>query len=208
VFGTASRATGLQQISAGGGEVMVLTTPDRERGEIDHVWPESLPGGRAVLFTILHVGGLDAAEVAVLDLSTGAHKILLKGGSHAQYAPTGHVVYTVGATLRAIAFDLRRFETRGTALPVLPQLATTNQGAGNYAFATDGTLVYVDGSVVYNPSRALVWVDRQGLEQPVGAPPRAYDDISISPDGAQTLAQINEEVGGGGGGCTTSLAAL
>jgi Tol biopolymer transport system component len=82
---------------------------------------------------------------------------------------------------------------------VLPQLATTNQGAGNYAFATDGTLAYVDGSVVYNPSRALVWVDRQGLEQPVGAPPRAYDDISISPDGAQILAQINEEVGGGGG---------
>lgn len=47
--------------------------------------------------------------------------------------------------------------------------------------------MYVDGSVVYNPSRALVWVDRQGLEQPVGAPPRAYDDIS------------DEEVGGGGG---------
>ncbi len=30
----------------------VLTKPDRERGEGDHLWPEFLPGGDAVLFTI------------------------------------------------------------------------------------------------------------------------------------------------------------
>ena len=70
---------------AGGG---VLTRPDHVRGEADHVWPEILPGGRAVLFTITtQTGGRrDAAQVAVLDLRTRVtQKILVGGGSHAHY---------------------------------------------------------------------------------------------------------------------------
>ncbi|HEV8316878.1 MAG TPA: hypothetical protein VGQ10_05690 [Vicinamibacterales bacterium] len=47
----------------------VLTRPDRAHGEADRVWPEMLPAGRAVLFTITTTaGGLDAAQVAVLEL--------------------------------------------------------------------------------------------------------------------------------------------
>ena len=37
----------------GGGEPTVLTKPDPERGETDHLWPELLPGGKAVLYTTL-----------------------------------------------------------------------------------------------------------------------------------------------------------
>ena len=58
-------------VSANGGDVTVLTKPVQARGELDHRWPEMLPGGRAVLFTITAAtGGLDAAQVAVLDLET------------------------------------------------------------------------------------------------------------------------------------------
>ena len=67
----------------------VLTRPDRAQGEADHFWPEMLPGGRAVLFTITALtGGLDAAQVAVLDLQTGTRRILVRGGSHAHYVPS------------------------------------------------------------------------------------------------------------------------
>ena len=58
-------------MSAAGGDVAVLTRPAQARGELDHLWPEMLPGGRAVLFTITATGGPDAAQVAVLDLATG-----------------------------------------------------------------------------------------------------------------------------------------
>ena len=72
----------------------MLTRPDRAQGEADHLWPEWLPGGRAVLFTITALtGGLDAAQVAVLDLQTGTRKMLVRGGSHAHYVPSGHLVY-------------------------------------------------------------------------------------------------------------------
>ena len=74
-----------------------------------------LPGGRAVLFTITATtGGLDAAQVAVLDLTTNALTILVPGGSHAHYVSSGHLVYVAGGTLRAVPFDLDGLKTHGT----------------------------------------------------------------------------------------------
>ena len=73
--------TGLSRGPAGGGEPEVLTTPDAERGETGHFWPEVLPGGEAVLFTVDHGAGAENMELAVLDLATMEPKILLAGGS-------------------------------------------------------------------------------------------------------------------------------
>ena len=73
IFATMNPDTGLQRVSANGGAIDVLTRPDREHGEADHFWPELLPGGHAVLFTITsRTGGVDASQVVVRDLTTGA----------------------------------------------------------------------------------------------------------------------------------------
>jgi Tol biopolymer transport system component len=43
--------------------------------------------------------------------------------------------------------------------------------------------------------RTLVWVDRQGREEPLGVPPRAYGDPRLSPDGTQVaVGAIEQEV--------------
>ena len=115
IFATTDRgATGLQRVSAEGGDVTPLTWPDKARGELDHSWPEMLPGGRAVLFTITATltGGLDAAQVAMLDLVTKKTTMLIPGGSHAHYVKSGHLVYTARGTLVAAAFDPARPEGR------------------------------------------------------------------------------------------------
>ena len=208
IFATSNSATGLQRVPAAGGTPEVLTRPDHAQGEADHLWPEILPGGRAVLFTITsQAGGLDAAQLAVRDLRTGILKVLLRGGSHGRYVASGvgspkradreggYLVYVASGTLRAIPFDPTRLETPGTAVPVLPRLATTSDGAGDFAVAADGTLVYVDapGSLAAN-ARTLVWVDRTGKEEPVGAPPRAYQHPRLSPDGTRVaLASTDQE---------------
>jgi len=78
VFATNDPTTGLLRVSAGGGTPEVLTRPNPQKGEADHFWPEVLPGGKAVLFTIMTVAGspaatargLETAEIAVLDLRT------------------------------------------------------------------------------------------------------------------------------------------
>ena len=130
IFATNAPATGLQRVAAAGGEPTVLTKPDRERGEADHLWPEFLPGGEAVLFTITPVtGGIETAQVAVLDLRTGTSKVLIRGGSHAHYVPSGHLVYGVAGTLRAVAFDLGRLEVVGTDASVLEGVVTTAPGS-------------------------------------------------------------------------------
>ncbi len=58
----------------------------------------------------------------MLDLDTGAQTIVLRGGSHAHYVPTGHLVFTAGGALRAVPFNLSRREIQGTPVSVLPGL--------------------------------------------------------------------------------------
>jgi serine/threonine-protein kinase len=152
-----------------------------------------LPGGRAVLFTITALtGGLDAAQVAVLDLRTGMRTVLVRGGSHAHYMPSGHLVYAAAGTLRAVAFDLARLETRGTAVPVVPAVVVTSTGSVDAVVAGDGTLAYVSGGVA-GTSRRLVWVDRQGRETPIPAPPRYYVYPRLSPDGTRVAVSAGDQ---------------
>ena len=186
--------TGLQRVGAAGGPTTVLTRPDRAQGEADHLWPELLPGGRAVLFTITALtGGLDAAQVAVLDLQTGTRTVLVRGGSHAHYVSSGHLVYAAAGTLRAVPFDLASLKTRGTPVPVIPEVVTTPFGAVDAVVAGDGTLAYVSGSGVIGAQRTLVWVDRQGRETPIPAPPRAYLYPRLSPDGTRVAVYATDQ---------------
>jgi serine/threonine-protein kinase len=193
VFATTANQSGLERVPAAGGDSVVLTEPDRERGEADHMWPEALPGGRSVLFTIT-AGSLDAAQIAVLDVQTREQKVLVRGGTHAQYAPSGHIVYTTGGTLRAAAFDVGRLELQSVPVTVLPRLVTTTAGAGDFAIGDDGTLVYIDTQdTEIAGTRSLVWVDRQGVEEAIGAPARAYVYPRLSPDGTRIAVYLEEQ---------------
>src|SRR5262245_64853905 len=72
------------------------------------------PVAGSVLFTITAVtGGLDAAQVAVLDVTTGVRTIVVRGGTNARYVPTGHLVYVGAGALRAVGFGLVRLEYTG-----------------------------------------------------------------------------------------------
>ena len=194
VFATVARATGLQRVSSAGGEPTVLTTPNRDRGEDDHLWPQFLPGSQAVLFTITPTtGGIDASQVVVLDLRTNTQKILVRGGIQPQYVPSGHLVFAVAGTLRAVAFDLKRLEIVGTPTPVLAEVATWPVGTARFDIARDGTLVYVSGAGVVT-ARTLVWVDRKNQEEPVkAAPARAYWYPRLSPDGTRVALDIRDQ---------------
>jgi hypothetical protein len=95
-----------------------------------NLWPELLPARRAVLFTIRRIQGMETAEVVVLDLATGTRRVLVRGGSHARYTPSGHLVYAAAGSLRAVAFDLATLETRGTPVPVIPDVLVAHPCVG------------------------------------------------------------------------------
>ena len=95
VFASTDPTSGLWRVPAVGGEPEPLTTPDPEQGAADHWWPEILPGGEAVLFTMLRQVSttlVEDAQMAVLSLATGEVKVI-GPGSNPRYYPTGHVVY-------------------------------------------------------------------------------------------------------------------
>jgi serine/threonine protein kinase/Tol biopolymer transport system component len=178
VFAT-STTRGLRRISAAGGEVETLTTPDRSRGEFRHGWPEFLPDGRNLLFTV-DAGGI--LNIVLLDVATGTQTVLIRGGSRARYVPTGHLVYEIDDTLRAVAFDLERRSVVGTPVPVL----APDGGAYEFDVAADGTLVYLTGRAS-SVASTLVWVDRRGEEKPLGVPDGRHMHPRIAPDGARVV---------------------
>jgi serine/threonine-protein kinase len=192
----ASTGSGLQRVNADrGGAPMALQRRDRERGETGCWWPERLPDNQMLLCTVTTVaGGLDSASIAVFNLADGRLTILLRGGSHAHYVASGHLVFGAGGTIRAIGFDPRKLITLGAARPVVPQVRITRSGAVDAGLAADGTLAYVSGGSETGAGsgspRTLVWVDRQGHEAPLGAPPRAYVFPRISPDGSRVALVV------------------
>jgi Tol biopolymer transport system component len=215
VFGTASPLTGLVRVPAGGGEATVLTTRNLQDGESDHGLPSMLPGGRAVLFTISRGSrsALEGRDVAVLDLATGQRKILIRGGSDASYTDAivtpddrdglgssgsnqrGYLVYAAQGTLRAVRFDLTRLEVIGDAIPVVDHVTVSDTGTAGFAIARNGTLMFAPGDVSQIPRRQLVWVDRNGVEDLIDVPARAYVIPRLSPDGSKVALDIRDQEG-------------
>ena len=109
-------------MSEGGGDERELTKPDAGKAELGHWWPQVLPDGNHVLFTAYRVP-MESATIEVLTISTGERKVLLTGGVNGFYVPTGHLLFAVGETIRAVPFDLGRLEVRGVPVSVVEDVA-------------------------------------------------------------------------------------
>ena len=116
-------------------------------------------------------------------MSCSEPQLLNLGGSHPRYVPTGHVVYSVNNTLRAVRFDPGRLEVTSDPIQVVDEVTTKASGAANFTVAQNQSLVYIRGEQLAPGAVSLVWVDRDGNEEPLAAQPGAYDGLRISPDG-------------------------
>jgi serine/threonine-protein kinase len=191
VYATTDPATGLIRVSAAGGDPVVLTRP--QAGE-DHILPQILPGGRGVLFTAWSNGRSVAnAQVAVLDQASGMVRTLVSGASHARYVASGHLVYAVNGTLRAVAFDLATLSVHGNPVPVADRVITKLTGPADFDVSSTGVLAYMSGDVSGGLERSLVWVDRQGREEVLPLPKRSYTYPRISPDGGRIALDIRDQ---------------
>jgi len=181
----------LVQVSDAGGASQPLTR--FEKKDVSHRWPEFLPGGKAVLFAASpNNTNWTNAQVVVQSLGTGERRNLIQGGMQPRYAPSGHLVYAQGGSLMAVPFDPQRLVVTGTAVPVVEGvLQSLSTGAAQYSLSAKGSLVYVSGGV-QSAQRRLVWVNRNGAEQPLAAPAHAYRGPRLSPDGRRVAVAIEE----------------
>ena len=195
VFATQDTASGLLRVGASGGTPTTLTTPDAAKGERDHLHLSLLPKGRGVLFTIVYSDATVSPRVAVLDLTTGQQKTLIRGGTQPEYLPTGHLVYAVGDTLSAVRFNLAQLDVIGdpvTLVDGVTSLALGPTAAADYAISERGTLVYIPAEDT-DPPKSLIWVDRAGRETPISAPPSMYQAPRLSPDGMHIAVAIGDQ---------------
>jgi eukaryotic-like serine/threonine-protein kinase len=178
--------TTLLQVSDRGGAPLPVT--HLEKGELGHFFPQFLPDSKTVVF---EVAGTAGATIAVQQIGTSERRHLIEGqdGRVPQYASSGHLIYSQAGNLMAASFDLQRLEVKGASVPVVQGVLEGTQ----YSISSTGTLAYVPGSVAGAEAK-LVWVSRNGAEQPLAAPAHDYNAPRISPDGHRLAVDSGNQV--------------
>jgi Tol biopolymer transport system component len=184
-------------LSAAGGKPAPLT--DSTHGDVQQRWPQMLPGGQAVLFTVRTLNqSYDDASIDVLTIPDGRRKTIQRGGTFGRYVAgtngDGYLVYVSRGTMFAVPFDMSRLEVRGEPSPVLDDMAYSSlDGSAQFDVSRLGTMVF--------RSRAgaglvtLQWLDATGKTQPLPTKPGVYTQPRLSPDGKLLALSIAE--GGG-----------
>ena len=133
---------------------------------------------------------IERATIEVLSISSGERKVLLTGGVYGFYVPTGHLLFAVGETIRAVPFDLERLEVSGVPVPVVDDVAMNlTDGAAAFDVSETGTLAYLPIDSYITDSE-VVMVDRKGNET-LALPRRdRYGNPRLSPDGARVSVDI------------------
>ena len=183
--------TTLLRVPAAGGKPEPLSTLNE--GEIAHRWPQVLPDAHALLFTAFGTqGGINASNIVVQRLPSGPSKIVLRGAHYARYVRSGHLLYSQGATLFAVRFDINRLEVSGPSVALIQGVMGFDVSGASFFDVTDtGTLVYVPGALIRSDV-PMLWMHRDGTTVAMRAVPRDWRDPQFSPDGTRLAFYVDD----------------
>jgi serine/threonine-protein kinase len=172
-----------------------FTVLDSVHGEVDHTWPDVLPNGKGVVFTDTFVGKSAGPPksrfaIAVAEIPSGKHRVILNDAMYARYAPSGHLLYvTPNRTLMMVAFDQNSMKITGEPSALLEGMRLGPYGSADLVIADAGTLVYATSSGLQK--QELVWVTRDGKAQSIDPDWQAeFGWPSLSPDGSRVAVAI------------------
>ena len=181
-----------------GAATTAFTTLDTAGGEVDHTWPEVLPNGKGVIFTVIFNAAKTAQRgsefsIAVAETPSGKHRILFDGAIHALYSASGHLLYvTTKKVLMAVPFDQKAMKITGEPIALVEGIHSGSYGSADLAISRNGTLIYGTGAA----DRELMWVTRDGKMQHVDPDWRApFQDPAISPDGKRVAVSLTDAEG-------------
>jgi Tol biopolymer transport system component len=171
----AIRDVGIFQVPASGGAATQVTILDREHGEVNHVLPQVLPGGRFLYSVMSPTPGVYAAS-----LDKPAERIrLVANAGEARYAPgaggTDYLLWIRDRALMARRFDADKLQLLGEP----------HQLADPVAIASSGGDVLLYGSSV--SLRKFKWLDRRGNDAGSLGEPGPWVFNRISHDGRRVV---------------------
>ena len=182
---------GLLRVAAAGGTAEKLTQPDPAVGELNHSWPDHIPGTSAVVFTSFRLP-LSESRIELLDLATGERRLLVENGVFGKYVDSGHLLFVRERVVLAAPFDSQKLELTGSPVPVLEDAyVAPYEGNSQFSVSDTGTLIHVPASLL-EPPREVVWVDRQGREDILLEADRRYGAPILSPDGKSIALTVDD----------------
>jgi len=183
----------LMRVPASGGIPRPIVKPTNEMQSIR--WPMPLAGTRELLVTITDgTGDPDRNEIAVVELADGRLRTVLRGGTYAQYASTGHLVFSRASTIHRVRFDTRTKEITGEPQPIIDDAAHSSAMGKAFVVVSGKTIYYLPRDPAAK-EREIVWVDRRGqitpaVEKRQGYAPLGFVGPQLSPDGSQIVTGI------------------
>jgi Tol biopolymer transport system component len=159
-----------------------------------HAAPQLLPGGTALLFSVVTRLDARSVDVVVRDLETGDQITILERAGLAVFAPTGldpsvgHLVYGQEGAIFAAAFDVPRLRV-GAPSPVI-EGALSLAGFTLPAVSSTGTLAYLTGESGRGLGATLSMFGRDGSEVLLPEQARFYAHVMVSPDGRRVAMAI------------------
>ena len=189
----AALGSGLVRIPASGGTPTSLTKPDGAAKGYAHVFPQALPEGSGILFTIWG----QTQGTAVLSLDSRQWEMVLPmaptsfrfGIFDGVRGSTGRLLVTdSSAGVMAAPFDAAHPAPTSADVTVLTNVYydVENETRPWLAVSDTRTAVYVTG----NPAKtSLVWVDREGKIERLGNDQDIYREASLSPDGTKAVVR-------------------
>ena len=185
VYGSTTK--GIMRVSSNGGNPEILIPSEGNT----LISPQIMPDRKSVIFTIYQNGEF---QIVVQSLESGERKVLVEGGCSNKYLSTGHLIYVIGNNLFAVPFDADKLEVTGGPVSLVEGIYRMAVFAPQYAVSDSGALIYYpafSGAAGVPAQRTLVWVDREGKEEPISAQPNAYGSPRISPDGTKVALVAN-----------------
>ena len=191
----AGQISGIWRVPAAGGTPSTVTTLGP--GELEHRYPEILPGGKVLLYSaLMSTVTTDDLRVVVQSLETGQRRMIAAGAS-AGYLPAGRLAYVRGGTVFAVPFDLARLEVTCAPTLALQGVRETSQATPQIAYSQAGSMTYVPASD-HQSQDTLVWVDRSGKEQPTTVSGAALRAPRLAPDLHRVAAIVRDDGRTGG----------
>ena len=198
LFGHISQ--GIFRVSSDGGKPELVTTLDTSANEISHRFPQLLPDGKTIIFTVKknNIATFDDALIEAQQLGGGKRTVLVRGGTYGQYVPGGYLVYGRGNYIYALGFDTKSLEAKGPPIAI-EKGGWLNHGSGDVdmVFSSSGAFIFAPSGPLSFDNVVEVWLDRQGRMQPLLDSARAYYGGTISQDGqkvALTIQAANDDI--------------
>jgi serine/threonine-protein kinase len=187
VFGEAGDlpGAGIRRMREEGGQAEVLSMPDRDAGEINHLKPQLLPDGSTLIYSVRSAYVSSGAASRIMIERPGSPvRTLIDDAQFARYIGNGLLVYQRNRSLMATTLDLDSLTTNGPGVTLFDDVSPTEPSWA----AAGGLLVYRSR----NDNRRLVWVGRDGHEVSLPAPPKRYAAPSLSPRGDRLAVEIED----------------